>query len=68
MKTHYPSDRVTDNTAAFLNRYRLNSAHSKRLRRESQATIAAYHQIIKDTLGAIALTVIFTALFYLAFA
>ena len=68
MKTHYPSDRVTDNTADFLNRYRLNSARSKRLRRESQATIAAYHQIIKDTLGAIALTVIFTALFYLALA
>jgi hypothetical protein len=68
MKTHYPSDRVTDNTADFLHRYRLNSARAKRLRRESEATIAAYHQIIKDTLGAIALTVIFTALFYLALA
>jgi hypothetical protein len=68
MKTHYPSDRVTDNTADFLHRYRLNSARSKRLRRESEATIAAYHQIIKDTLGAIALTALFTAIFYLAFA
>lgn len=68
MKTHYPSDRVTDNTVTFLHRYRLNTARAKRLRRESEATIAAYHQIIKDTLGAIALTVIFTALFYLALA
>lgn len=68
MKTHYPSDRVTDNTVAFLHRYRLNTARAKRLRRESEATIVAYHQIIKDTLGAIALTVIFTALFYLALA
>ena len=65
---HYPSDRVTDNTIAFLHRYRLNTARGKRLRRESETTIAAYRQIIKDTLGAIALSVIFTALFYLALA
>lgn len=65
---HYPSDRVTDNTVAFLHRYRLNTARSKRLRRDSEATIAAYHQIIKDTLGAIALTAIFTIIIYLVFA
>ena len=64
----YPSDRITDNTGEFLHRYRLNTARAKRLRRESEATIAAYHQIIKDTLGAIALTVIFTAIIYLVFA
>jgi hypothetical protein len=64
----YPSDRITDNTADFLPRYRLNTARAKRLRRESKATIAAYHQIIKDTLGAIALTALFTVILYLAFA
>lgn len=64
----YPSDRITDNTAEFLNRYRLNTARAKRLRRESEATIAAYHQVIKDTLGAIALTALFTVILYLAFA
>ena len=64
----YPSDRITDNTGEFLHRYRLNTVRAKRLRRESEATIAAYHQIIKDTLGAIALTALFTVILYLAFA
>lgn len=64
----YESDRVTDKSGDFLNRYRLNTARAKRLRNEHRATIAAYHQLISDTLGAIALTAIFTIIIYLAFA
>lgn len=64
----YESDRVTDNTGDFLNRYRLNTARAKRLLNERQATIAAYHQIISDALGAITLTAIFIIIIHLVFA
>ena len=59
---------VIDNTAEWHKRYCLNTARAKRLRNERQATIAAYHQLISDALGAIALTAIFTIIIYLAFA